>query len=303
MSGIARGLLDSCESLRRFSGVGRTATAALATTLDDDSAHCEGSRAACSSPAELRRFAAVRRGACAHVIMGRERARFRPVRRPRRRRGTLGRGDRALARGAWSSRPRGREEALSPREDLRRRAHAASGAPAARHGPRGPARRSSSASTDCARSRTASPSSSPGPSTRTFPSYGYVVRRRELDEMVADAGGQGGRDRVAGRGGGRTRRRRRPARRARWCATPDTGAVDEVRARYVVVADGANSRFGRALGTSRRPDLPARDGDPRLFHEPAATTSRGSRATSTSATETATICPDTAGSSRLATAP
>ena len=30
-----------------------------------------------------------------------------------------------------------------------------------------------------------------------------------------------------------------------------TGQVREVRARYVVVADGANSRFGRALGTSR----------------------------------------------------
>jgi hypothetical protein len=31
----------------------------------------------------------------------------------------------------------------------------------------------------------------------------------------------------------------------------DTGATEAVRARYVVVADGANSRFGRALGTSR----------------------------------------------------
>ena len=31
----------------------------------------------------------------------------------------------------------------------------------------------------------------------------------------------------------------------------DTGADRAVRARYVVVADGANSRFGRALGTAR----------------------------------------------------
>ena len=30
-----------------------------------------------------------------------------------------------------------------------------------------------------------------------------------------------------------------------------TGATRPVRARYVVVADGANSRFGRALGTTR----------------------------------------------------
>jgi flavin-dependent dehydrogenase len=34
------------------------------------------------------------------------------------------------------------------------------------------------------------------------------------------------------------------------------GRVDEVRARYVVVADGANSRFGRSLGTSRNREYP-----------------------------------------------
>ena len=41
-------------------------------------------------------------------------------------------------------------------------------------------------------------------------------------------------------------------------------------ARYVVVADGANSRFGRALGTARNRALPAGHGDPRLLREPAA---------------------------------
>ena len=35
-----------------------------------------------------------------------------------------------------------------------------------------------------------------------------------------------------------------------------TGATRPVRARYVVVADGANSRFGRALGTARDRDQP-----------------------------------------------
>ena len=35
-----------------------------------------------------------------------------------------------------------------------------------------------------------------------------------------------------------------------------TGATRAVRARYVVVADGANSRFGRALGTARDRDQP-----------------------------------------------
>src|SRR6476469_9802710 len=36
----------------------------------------------------------------------------------------------------------------------------------------------------------------------------------------------------------------------------DQGDVVDVRARYVVVADGANSRFGRSLGTSRNRDYP-----------------------------------------------
>ena len=35
------------------------------------------------------------------------------------------------------------------------------------------------------------------------------------------------------------------------CTTRTPDAVEPVRARYVVVADGANSRFGRALGTAR----------------------------------------------------
>ena len=49
----------------------------------------------------------------------------------------------------------------------------------------------------------------------------------------------------------------------------DAGTTRAVRARYVIVADGANSRFGRALGTARDRTYPARDGDSRLFHEPA----------------------------------
>jgi flavin-dependent dehydrogenase len=36
----------------------------------------------------------------------------------------------------------------------------------------------------------------------------------------------------------------------------DTGAVEPVRAKYVIVADGANSRFGRALGTARDRSFP-----------------------------------------------
>ena len=83
-----------------------------------------------------------------------------------------------------------------------------------------------------------------------FPPYGYVVRRRDLDEMVA------GRAVKAGA--------------TLWPAAEaieplvegglvtgavvnrqETGTTEPVRARYLVVADGANSRFGRSLGAAR----------------------------------------------------
>lgn len=88
-----------------------------------------------------------------------------------------------------------------------------------------------------------------------FPSYGYVVRRRDLDEMVADQAVKAG--------------------ATFWPATEaiepvldsglvagavvrhnETGTRETVRSRYVVIADGANSRFGRALGTARDRDYP-----------------------------------------------
>ena len=47
----------------------------------------------------------------------------------------------------------------------------------------------------------------------------------------------------------------------------ESGATEAVRARYVVVADGANSRFGRALGHAAGPLLPDGDGDSRLLHQ------------------------------------
>jgi len=83
-----------------------------------------------------------------------------------------------------------------------------------------------------------------------FPSYGYVVRRRDLDEMVADRAVKAGAtiwpasEAVepvveAGLVTGAVVHRK------------ETGKREAVQARYLVVADGANSRFGRALGTAR----------------------------------------------------
>jgi len=88
-----------------------------------------------------------------------------------------------------------------------------------------------------------------------FPSYGYVVRRRNLDQAVAEHAVKSGATLRQGaealapvldRGllAGATVKDR------------ETGATEVVHARYVVVADGANSRFGRALGTSRNRSYP-----------------------------------------------
>lgn len=90
----------------------------------------------------------------------------------------------------------------------------------------------------------------PWPDHPDLPGYGYVVRRRYLDEMVADhavkAGAtfRPGTEAVAPlvEGGIVT---------GAVVRTEGASATKSVRARYVVVADGANSRFGRALGTAR----------------------------------------------------
>ena len=89
-----------------------------------------------------------------------------------------------------------------------------------------------------------------------FPPYGYVVRRSELDEMVANARGEGRRDPLAGHRGDRAPGRGRPGRRARSSATRTPAPTGRSGPAYVIVADGANSRFGRALGTSRNRTYP-----------------------------------------------
>jgi geranylgeranyl reductase family protein len=88
-----------------------------------------------------------------------------------------------------------------------------------------------------------------------YPPYGYVVRRRDLDEMVADRAVKAGATLWQGSeatapivdggllGGAVVRRK-------------EEGTTHEVSARYVVVADGSNSRFGRMLGSARDRSYP-----------------------------------------------
>ena len=93
------------------------------------------------------------------------------------------------------------------------------------------------------------------PSHPIYPQHGFVVRRRELDQMVAFNAQRAGATLLQGH----------------EATTPilengrlvgatvndkGNGTTFDVRAKYVVIADGANSRFGRALGTSRTREWP-----------------------------------------------
>lgn len=102
------------------------------------------------------------------------------------------------------------------------------------------------------------------PETGAFPSYGYCVTRHDLDQLVAERAAAVGASLCTGaevvgvdelgdveRGHGL---RSVGLLRAKDKAT---STVHEVRARYVVIADGANSRMGRALGTERNRTWPS----------------------------------------------
>jgi geranylgeranyl reductase family protein len=88
-----------------------------------------------------------------------------------------------------------------------------------------------------------------------FPPYGYVVRRRELDEMVVERAVKAG---VTVRHGAEAVAPVVENGLLAGAAVSQDGSSspEPIRARYVIVADGANSRFGRALGTARDRSYP-----------------------------------------------
>lgn len=93
------------------------------------------------------------------------------------------------------------------------------------------------------------------PEHPVFPSHGYVVRRRELDTMVAEHAVKAGAQLLLGTEAVRPLVADGLTVGA-TVKTKDSGVEHDIQARYVVVADGANSRFGRALGTARRRSWP-----------------------------------------------
>ena len=93
----------------------------------------------------------------------------------------------------------------------------------------------------------------PWPSHPELPVYGTVLRRDVLDELLRDRVRQAGAGVLMGHEAIAPVVERGFVRGA-VLATAD--GEREFRSRFVVVADGANSRFGRALGTARERDWP-----------------------------------------------
>jgi len=93
------------------------------------------------------------------------------------------------------------------------------------------------------------------PDVPDLPPYGYVITRADLDELVARRAEKAGATLLEGHDAVEPLVDRGLVRGA-VVADRGTGRVTELSARYVVVADGANSRFGRSLGTTRNRSYP-----------------------------------------------
>lgn len=93
------------------------------------------------------------------------------------------------------------------------------------------------------------------PSHPIYPQHGYVVRRRDLDMMVAHNARDAGATLLEGHEAVQPIVERGCVRGA-VVRDLDRDVTTEMRADYVVIADGANSRFGRSLGTSRTKEWP-----------------------------------------------
>lgn len=95
----------------------------------------------------------------------------------------------------------------------------------------------------------------PWPKHSRFPDHGYVVRRTELDQKVADHAAAAGATLLDATDATAPILRDGLAIGA-TVTDKTTGESRDIHARYIVLAEGANSRIGRALGTARDRSYP-----------------------------------------------
>ncbi|MHB8440093.1 MAG: geranylgeranyl reductase family protein [Acidimicrobiales bacterium] len=104
----------------------------------------------------------------------------------------------------------------------------------------------------------------PWPDHPSFPPVGYCITRHDLDQLVAERAAKAGAVVIQGAEAAEPLTSRDATAVPGWLPACNGAIVVDkarkkthtIRARYVVVADGANSRFGRALGASRSRDFP-----------------------------------------------
>ena len=96
----------------------------------------------------------------------------------------------------------------------------------------------------------------PWPEVKGLPGHGYVVTRRDLDAMVAGHATKAGATLWERTEAVEPVMEGTALRGAQLVAKGEGGRSGRVTARYVVVADGANSRFGWALGNQRNRSYP-----------------------------------------------
>ncbi|MFI5044246.1 MAG: geranylgeranyl reductase family protein [Acidimicrobiales bacterium] len=94
------------------------------------------------------------------------------------------------------------------------------------------------------------------PEHSVYPSYGYVVRRCDLDAFVADHAVAAGATLHQGTEATAPVFDETGRLAGAKVLDKESGESREILARYVVVADGSNSRFGRALGCARNKSYP-----------------------------------------------
>ena len=89
-----------------------------------------------------------------------------------------------------------------------------------------------------------------------FPSYGFVVRRCDLDTMVVENAIKEGAEFFEGMEATRPLDSSDSGIGGALVLNTDNGEELEMKAKFVAIADGANSRFGRSLGSNRNKSYP-----------------------------------------------